>query len=714
MKRGQITVFIIIGLIVLFIIGTVLYITRTEVLRDFETDRPGVVKVLQQVQPLQDLVVSCIDRLGTDGLRKIGDSGGYIDTGQLSYNPASPTEGDAVQFSPGAGPIVAYWWYMKSKNTCEQNCIFDSKRPQLRGSGLSIENQLSEYVTDNLRGCLGNFEEYTKLGCKVEELGEPEVTANIAEDDIFFVGKYPLRAVCDRQSFEIEDYYFNIDLNLREIYNLATELTNYESQERILEGATKTLLSTFSEVDSSKLPPIRALDIGPPQPGTYWIKFEVIDKITGLLMAYIPVIQTSGVRNYRYISAPADVRDPERYEIVYNRNFFVPLNTSHPSLEARFSYLDWWKPYFHLNCNGQLCQADSLSNFALLPFTINRYNFAYDLSYPVLVEVRNPSSFNGQGYSFKFFLEQNMRNSDAFTADLPPFRAVQPLEPPSIFCNPSQQTSGTVTVKVKDGDNLKGMEGARVSFICGENNCNLGSTTEGEYVSKFPRCLGGTLRITKTGYASYSTLLDTLREDPLEVSLTLEPVRTLQVTTKNYAITKSSKREQWSFKEGGLLRPADAQSTTIQLIRRGTPYEEAFNAVVEMSGTDSTEIDIIPGKYTVIITALLRENLTIPPDLRCHKTGGGFFDSGEDECFYVPGSPIKFNATTPFPYGGAEYEYELTASMLRGAGSIEFRQFVMALDRLQEKDRIVEDLDQMSQIQLYTAAHLDRIKPVIR
>ena len=725
-KNGQITVFIIIGLIIIFVIGTVLYLSRTQVTKEFEAVRPAVSEIPQQVQPLRDLVESCILRLGTDGLRRIGDSGGYIDTAGFNVNPIAPTDGEAIEFSPGAGPKIVYWWHMKSENDCKKDCAFDTLRPGLYRSdgGNSIESQLDKYATDNLRDCLGNFEDYVKQGCQVQELGQPKVTANIAEEDVFFVGKYPLRALCGSQTFDVEDSYVSIPLNLKEIYNLATELTNFENENRILEQTTKNIIYTFSEVDTSKLPPPRALNVGPPQPGTFWIKFEVLKKLKGLLTSYIPLIQPSSVLNYNYIAAPRDARDPEAYELMYNRQFFIPLNSTHPTLEAHFMYLDWWEPYFDLNCNGQLCQADSGSNFFLIPFTINRYQFAYDLSYPVLVEVRNPSAFNNEGYSFKFMLEQNMRNSDAFSAETQLLPAAASDQVPSIFCNPEQQTSGDINIYVKDGKNLKGLDEATISYLCGRTLCNLGMTAEGNFTSKFPRCIGGTLRVTKQGYASYSAPMDVIDEEPMKADVLLEPVRYFNVTIKNYAITKSGKSPDWAFKEFGLLRPPPTQTAVITLVRNGTIYDEPYTTAVELTGAESGELALIPGNYKVRIMSFLKGietldekgmktigDLVFPADHRCIKYKKGF--KTKKKCYDVPTEPLVFNQTSPFPYGGADYDYTFTTSMLRGNTRIEFRQFVMGIDKVAQNNRVIEDLDQINKVKMYATSEQDRINPVI-
>lgn len=693
--RGQVTIFIIIGIILLLAVGFTVFL--------FSKNKGTlqIAKLPSKIQPVQDSIHECLRQIGTEGLVKLGQSGGYIDTNLLLANPLYSTDGNAAHFSPNAQPVVAFWWFMKSKDQCTESCVFDSKRPALKGRG-SIESQLEDFINQNVGACVSQ----TKIpGCEIS-INQPSFDVDISEV-ITVQGKYPVQVRCEQQASQLDDFAVTLDLNLPEIYELASGITDLQAQENILEHATETILQTFSGVNA-KLPPFRALEFSAPSPGSFWVKFEVLREIKRLLQSYIPAIQVFGTGNYEYIRAPPGIRDPELFEVLYNRQFLVPLNKTYPSLEASFRYADWWEPYFDLNCNGQLCQADSGSNFFLIPFSINRYEFAYDLSYPVLVEIRDPFALQGKGYAFQFFLEQNMRNSAPFG---PSIKLSEPIEvsEPSIFCSPDQRTSAEIQLFARDAETLQGANDVSVSFQCGENNCNIGKTSNGTLLSRYPRCIGGTLYLTKPEYESAIIELDTHDEKSQNLSVVLEPVRTLTATVKNYEIKKFDKHSEWRFEQAaGLSRPKPGQETLIVFSRIGEPY----SSVINIQGATSSELKIVPGKYNISSFGLLHQNIVFPPDERCFRVKKIPFGS-DKKCRFIPQDPIVFNDTSPFPYGMSNYVYEFTPEMLKGAKSIEFRQFILAIDTTKEEDRIVEDLGELTKIQNYADENPALIYPVI-
>ena len=84
MKRGQITIFIVIGLIILLIIGLIIYLSRGQIERKLAA-RTSIAKVPQEVQPIYDYAEQCIYDIGKDAIQKLGERGGYI-TQKFYYN----------------------------------------------------------------------------------------------------------------------------------------------------------------------------------------------------------------------------------------------------------------------------------------------------------------------------------------------------------------------------------------------------------------------------------------------------------------------------------------------------------------------------------------------------------------------------------------------------------------------------------------------------
>ena len=149
MKRGQISIFIIIGIIIVLVAGILFWMSEESI------DKPILSKVPQKAMPIREYVTACLEKTTNQGLKVIGDQGGIIDIRNSGLNlDIEPTESDAVEFFKGTNYYIPYWYHMNSENDCV-NCQFKSHRPNLySGQGLNIEDQLAKYVKDNIYSCL--------------------------------------------------------------------------------------------------------------------------------------------------------------------------------------------------------------------------------------------------------------------------------------------------------------------------------------------------------------------------------------------------------------------------------------------------------------------------------------------------------------------------------------------------------------------------------
>src|SRR3989344_5908608 len=181
-KKAQVTVFIIIGILLLAGAGTFFYIAKKT---SQESKLEAEIKVSEeqvptQFGPIKKYAEDCAYSVAVDGLKLVGQQGGYVSFDDNKLNTESflttpnPTESDAVRFSPNSNLKTAYWWYLKSANGCTNNCQFATKRPELREEPNSIEKQLERYVDAKYRECINNFEQFKEQGFVITEQSAPK------------------------------------------------------------------------------------------------------------------------------------------------------------------------------------------------------------------------------------------------------------------------------------------------------------------------------------------------------------------------------------------------------------------------------------------------------------------------------------------------------------------------------------------------------------
>jgi hypothetical protein len=189
MKRGQLTLFVIISLVIVFLIMiSFLFQNR---LRHEPVDN--------QIKPIYNIVNLCIEEVTEDSINIIGESGGY-------YNPPNKSNLNSI----------AYYFYEG-----------ENLMPSLE----EIENQMENYVSDMVFFCvqrnlleLPDYEFYS---------GEINVEANInTNDHVFFNVKYPFIVKINNNT-----YYFNqpfltsYDVRLYSLYEFVKETIALHEEE---------------------------------------------------------------------------------------------------------------------------------------------------------------------------------------------------------------------------------------------------------------------------------------------------------------------------------------------------------------------------------------------------------------------------------------------------------------------------------------------------
>jgi len=602
-KKGQITIFIIVGIIILAGVGLYTAI-RTETIKGKLA--PEIELSIEEVpiefRPVRSFIENCLTEISKEGLTKLGERGGFIKEQYL-------LEPDAVPFSPGSDYSIAYWWHLSSPNNCAGNCQFTSipedKLFLKKGNNrVSIESQLEDYIKENLGFCLNNFETLRSQGFQIEEKGDITPTVTVVEEDIIIFLEYPIEAEKTGKE-SLEKFLVRTPLNIQRIYQIAKDLSEMQGTHHFLERDVLNLIVGFSGVSRDKLPPMDDTKIRIGNEIT-WQKTEVKQDLKEMLTSYIKLLQVYGTSNYEFRSFPGN----SLLESLYNGGMLVPGSDDYADLEIRFNYLPLWNIYFDMNCDGETCKPESIVSDLVALIGVQHYSFIYDLSFPVLVEIYDPSALNSQGYRFKFFLEGNIRQNEPMTTDFRPIEGV--FIESTMLCDENKRTSGEITINAKDYVTDEPLDNVQIAYSSLEENCLIGTTEDGTFKGKFPVMLGGTINFLKEDYITYSQRFDTELNKKDQVDIKLKPKLTKKFTVKKKL--KEKKSYGWVF-TGQEVELSEDEEAVITLTRKPSLQEGDYMTINNYIGnqTEPGEIDIAPGTYDMTISILYNKPIVIPP-----------------------------------------------------------------------------------------------------
>jgi len=254
-KRAQVTVYIIIGLIILFLAILIFYLRgRTE----GDMGMQGILRTQQipiEARPITNYVTTQLDDATKEGLFLIGKQGGYIYESQGVQGISDPTEeGDFVLYKDHKVSYNIYkynnnlysyyfyepknypWFYYPYSHFPESNeegffggFFGTTNLPPLTGNSPSIQFQLTEFITNYLQEHI-DFSIFDTQGFEIDE-GEINVSVVIGENDVIVFLEYPLgiKKKITNTITNVSYFYINPQIRLKTIYNFTDDLINRDS-----------------------------------------------------------------------------------------------------------------------------------------------------------------------------------------------------------------------------------------------------------------------------------------------------------------------------------------------------------------------------------------------------------------------------------------------------------------------------------------------------
>ncbi|HLC73113.1 MAG TPA: hypothetical protein VJH20_00580 [Candidatus Nanoarchaeia archaeon] len=492
MRKAQVSIFIILGIVIMLLIVILVYFRTSLFKSDFEVNAAKSVNVPEQVKPVKQFIDSCILVTAQTGINTLGWQGGFIsipidNVPRGYFNKFS----NSLELMPSN--IVPYWFYETS------NGIQKTQVP----SKETMENELSLFIDANLQECLKELfltEDYSKYNIEFKDA--PKTTTKIESNFIEVKVNYPVNIYLNEIGKLIDTHYVKVDAPLGELYQISKEILEKNNNDNFFEKKTIDILALYKEIPYSGI----TLDCNSPT----WTKTEVTNNLKNLLSFNIAAVKLKG----------------SNYVLLDESHKYFELETPSKDNEivANFLFAQSWPLEIEIYpSENEILSSDQITKSAgnqateLLSkiFCLNSYNFVYDIKYPVLVTLEK------NGYTFQYTIQVIIDNNQ------PKVNKYGTLDlPETSFDICSRKVTPVTVFALEEKNNKFTPIEADISYQCFATTCYIGKTIRDEYneyslTALFPQCINGQVIATNDNYLTSKTFIDTNEE--ITTSVILKP-----------------------------------------------------------------------------------------------------------------------------------------------------------------------------------------------
>lgn len=459
MKKSQVTIFIVMGMIIILFLSIFIYLKTSTTFFTPEKILPA------EFVPVKRFVEQCTDILARDAVFLASMQAGYVEL---------PPEIDNDPFSyVGEGLKIPLWLYNGQDRMPKKE---------------DIENNIASHIDSNLRGCLNGFEGFEEE-FDIEELGNPKTTISISDNSIFVKTNFPLeiRNKQGTEKTEWRDYVTTFSDSLGKKYKLASAIMDYENEHAFLENLTMEMIAA-SDFPNEGL----ELTCGK---RSYHIDEDILPALKLMLLANMRYVTFENTETqelptpyheklYRFTVSHEDFPNI-RVDTIFNRN----LN-------------------FNLNVYPEKNRIVEPVNFDLpvIDTCLKIYNHKYDIYYPVTFQISEQTEPSYFFFATPVIIDNSMPNR------------IYGVRPQLIddtlrvreYC---ENKEFPLTVYAIDEFTNQYINDVDIRFQCIRFICDMGKTSvrlteddlvidPGDFVleKEFPTCGGGFIIAEKQGY----------------------------------------------------------------------------------------------------------------------------------------------------------------------------------------------------------------------
>ncbi|MGM5487593.1 MAG: Ig-like domain-containing protein [Nanobdellota archaeon] len=204
MKRGQITAFIIVGLVILMSIMLIVFLNT-----DQSSETPSPV-TNADAQKINIYLKSCLEEVTPPLVKTMTTEGGILNGSRL----------ENITYQNTTYPFHTDYRHQHGK----VNELI---------TRTTMEKSLNQHIQNDVQRCI-NLTVFEQNGYQIEE-GTPAVTTNIGVKEIFVSLSYPIRLSKFDFSISSEDTSITVDSYLGYFFDLRTQIVNAEIEDRFFD-----------------------------------------------------------------------------------------------------------------------------------------------------------------------------------------------------------------------------------------------------------------------------------------------------------------------------------------------------------------------------------------------------------------------------------------------------------------------------------------------
>jgi hypothetical protein len=534
-KRGQVTLFIIIGIIIV-LVAIMGIAFRHQIARTIGR------LFFPEAEPLRVFVERCIDINAEGAVELAAQQGGYV------VVPERLAQSFDGYLPPPPSPLkVPMWWY---KGT--------SYVPSVE----EVELQLAEYVQDNLEICLNDFDAFAQYD--VIEQGNLTVEADVHEEDVRFLIKYPLlvKPKEANNTIQLNEFYRIVEKPIGKLHELAAKIMEIENEEGIIENITMDIIAIADGAGDSAYFPYEGFDIRCGRGKVWSEQFQLIPDLQNLLHYNLNYIVFRGTN---YVDSGYDY---------FNKQYaFRVSEKNHPDVRVNILYNENWG----MELDVQPSKGDIVEGYPmkipLLGACVKIYHHRYDIEYPIMFQLTDLEHNLVFNFATPIIIEKNLpkRYVSSFVQRFE--YSVSDEE----YCADRVQER---TLIVRDAVSGDAIENVSLTYECVSFSCNLGKTeiptfdgipiygSTPSLTTRLPVCLNGFLTASKEGYRENVMQYTSGPGAGSPPAIELIPLKSLKLLTRVVEITPDNKVSVRGLE--------DDESVAIFLINEEEGFDETF------------------------------------------------------------------------------------------------------------------------------------------